>query len=85
VTTFQFNILVTPTLQRQPFGSIIELVPLAESITKLSAVCMVRIWHAWYFVRVWQTDPFIFVAIFLNLILATALRRRCGVFAPPHG
>eukprot|EP01104_Vermistella_antarctica_P014877 TRINITY_DN4761_c0_g1_i1.p1 TRINITY_DN4761_c0_g1~~TRINITY_DN4761_c0_g1_i1.p1 ORF type:complete len:232 (+),score=47.13 TRINITY_DN4761_c0_g1_i1:35-697(+) len=28
------------TFQRKPFGSVVELVPLAEDITKLSAVCM---------------------------------------------
>ena len=29
------------TFQRQPFGSILNLVPLAESVIKLKAVCMV--------------------------------------------
>lgn len=29
------------TFQRQPFGSILNLVPMAESVIKLNAVCMV--------------------------------------------
>ena len=29
------------TYQKRPFGRVLELVPLAESVTKLSAVCMV--------------------------------------------
>lgn len=29
------------TFQRKPFGNILELIPLAESITKLSAACKV--------------------------------------------
>jgi len=29
------------TFQRKPFGSILELVPLAEDVTKLTAVCVV--------------------------------------------
>lgn len=29
------------TFQRLPFGKILNLVPLAESVTKLQAVCMV--------------------------------------------
>ena len=28
------------TFQRQPFGSILNLVPMAESVIKLKAVCM---------------------------------------------
>lgn len=28
------------TFQRKPFGKILELVPLAESVVKLSAVCL---------------------------------------------
>lgn len=28
------------TFQRKPFGSILKLVPLAENVTKLSAVCV---------------------------------------------
>ena len=29
------------TFQRQPFGSILNLVPMAESVIKLKAVCMI--------------------------------------------
>ena len=29
------------TFQRKPFANVMELIPLAESVVKLSAVCMV--------------------------------------------
>lgn len=29
------------TFQRKPFGNVLELVPVAEKVTKLSAVCMI--------------------------------------------
>lgn len=29
------------TFQRKPFNNVLELVPLAESVTKLNAVCMI--------------------------------------------
>lgn len=52
------------TFQKKPFGSVLELVPLSESVTKLSAVCMICFRDA-SFTRV-RFPPFIFFC--LNVI-----------------
>lgn len=44
------------TFQRKPFSSILELIPLAESVTKLSAVCMNCFGEAAFSKRISEED-----------------------------
>jgi thymidine kinase len=50
------------TYQRQGFGNILKLVPLAESVEKLTAVCMVCFSNASYTKRIGSEQEVIKIA-----------------------